>query len=439
MAESEGLSKKKRAVSECVQEFELEPNPAITEDVIAYEGFPESSSKTLACLIMCYECEATTAQLKRISDQPAGIVRNLRQHGFVFQGEGENRFYYRNEAGQTCRKIVGFDAPSVVVRGRTKSVIEKSIAACLSAIEVYNKPDFKYREETFSILMVNAWELLLKARILFDNNNDISSIQVTNSDGTVRRNRSGNPFTTDIKGAMNKLAASGELDPRCQENINLLIEIRDNAVHYINKELEFSKKVQEIGTASLRNYLTAAAEWFEMDLSQYNFYLMPMSFLYPTDTTGLSLDSSEEEMQNMLAHFHEVEQRYATDEIFPYSISLRIEMRFVKVTTDEPAIRVKYSDDPDAPEVRVTEESVIERKYPLTYHEMVDILDARYSDFKQNQRFYAIKRDLEDPDEHRERYCRARYLNVKRKTGTKKKYYSTEIIKEFDKHYTKKT
>ena len=34
-----------------------------------------------------------------------------------------------------------------------KSFVDKSIGAALSAIEVYNKPDFKYREETFSILI----------------------------------------------------------------------------------------------------------------------------------------------------------------------------------------------------------------------------------------------------------------------------------------------
>lgn len=45
---------------------------------------------------------------------------------------------------------------------RYKSFIDKSVGAALSAIEIYNKPDFKYREETFAILMINAWELLLK-------------------------------------------------------------------------------------------------------------------------------------------------------------------------------------------------------------------------------------------------------------------------------------
>ncbi len=46
----------------------------------------------------------------------------------------------------------------------------------LSAIEVYNKPDFKYREETFAILMLNAWELLLKAKLVSDNANNLRCI-----------------------------------------------------------------------------------------------------------------------------------------------------------------------------------------------------------------------------------------------------------------------
>jgi hypothetical protein len=47
-----------------------------------------------------------------------------------------------------------------------QSLLDKSINSMLSAIEIYNKPDFKYREETFAILTINSWELLFKARIL---------------------------------------------------------------------------------------------------------------------------------------------------------------------------------------------------------------------------------------------------------------------------------
>ena len=47
---------------------------------------------------------------------------------------------------------------------RSVKLYRKAEAALISAIEAYNKPDFKYREETFSILALNAWELLLKAK-----------------------------------------------------------------------------------------------------------------------------------------------------------------------------------------------------------------------------------------------------------------------------------
>jgi len=49
---------------------------------------------------------------------------------------------------------------------KSRLLVNKSVQAALSAIELYNKPNFSYREESFCILMVNAWELLLKARLI---------------------------------------------------------------------------------------------------------------------------------------------------------------------------------------------------------------------------------------------------------------------------------
>jgi hypothetical protein len=50
------------------------------------------------------------------------------------------------------------------MKTRNKAMLDKSLAAMISAIEIYNKPDFKYREETFLVLCINSWELLLKAK-----------------------------------------------------------------------------------------------------------------------------------------------------------------------------------------------------------------------------------------------------------------------------------
>ena len=62
------------------------------------------------------------------------------------------------------------------MKSRSKKLLDKSIAATVAAIEIYNKPNFQYREETFSILAVNGWELLFKAKWLAENGNRIQSL-----------------------------------------------------------------------------------------------------------------------------------------------------------------------------------------------------------------------------------------------------------------------
>ena len=64
------------------------------------------------------------------------------------------------------------------MKAKSQELFEKSLAAMVASIEVYNKPDFEYREETFAILAVNGWELLLKAKWLKDNNNKVRCLYV---------------------------------------------------------------------------------------------------------------------------------------------------------------------------------------------------------------------------------------------------------------------
>ena len=60
-------------------------------------------------------------------------------------------------------------------------------------------------------------------------------------------------------------------------------------------------------------------------------------------------------------------------------------------------------------------------------------MQKRYKNFVINNKFYAHKK-LERND----KYCGERFLDFIKKSGTSKKYYSADILKEFDKHYSKK-
>jgi hypothetical protein len=46
-----------------------------------------------------------------------------------------------------------------------KRLADNSLAAMLAAVEVYNKPQMTYRDEVTVMLIVNAWELALKATL----------------------------------------------------------------------------------------------------------------------------------------------------------------------------------------------------------------------------------------------------------------------------------
>ena len=55
-------------------------------------------------------------------------------------------------------------------------LVENSIEAYILALETINRLSIKYRVETFSYLICNAWELLLKAKMLEDAGNDRNTI-----------------------------------------------------------------------------------------------------------------------------------------------------------------------------------------------------------------------------------------------------------------------
>jgi hypothetical protein len=331
------MQKRSDAIARCIAKYHLPPNPAIDEAVLRYPGTPDRPSKKLAMLILAYKREVPSRDLSRLSEQPSTQVRALREDGFIFQGDSANSFLYMNSDGTPCRKILGFAHPRREIKRRARAILEKSVAACVAAIEAYNKPDFSYREETFSILLVNAWELLLKARIVFDNNDAFESIQATDHLGSPRRGRSGNLLTIDISRCLAILSRHNQLSRNARTNLEMLMEVRDNAIHYLTKDRDFRKKVQEIGLASLKNYVTAIEAWFNTDLSGYNFYLLPMSFSRATDTPELAVQVKEQELQNLLSYFHTMEGSGMENRDDAYAITLQLTPQFVRVSAVEMA------------------------------------------------------------------------------------------------------
>ena len=326
------------------------------------------------------------------------------------------------------------------MKSKSRLMLEKSVAAMLSAIEIYNKPDFKYREETFSVLCINAWELLLKAKVLNLAGNKQAALYVleykTLKDGKrskIKRpklNRSGVPMSVGLFECYRVIREDYgvKIENAVGDNLTALTEIRDNAIHFVNDDIALCLKVQELGTAALQNYLHLVSEWFGNALSGYNFYLMPISFFRDFRTAqGTTLNASEKKILNYIKN---VESQYDEgDEPSEYNLTLKIDVKFLKSKSTS-GVPVKVTNDCNAQEIRLTEDDIID-KYPWDYKVLTTRLGKRYRNFKSNSKYHTVRKSLEDND----KFAYQRLLNPKNPSGSKKTFYNPNIVREFDTHY----
>ena len=326
---------------------------------------------------------------------------------------------------------------------RSRRLYRKGESALIAAIEIYNKPDFAYREETFAILAINAWELLLKAKVLADAGNKIQALHVlearTKSDGSKttkkypKKNRAGNFHTIGMGAAIAILEASAatRLPTEVRGNLEALVEVRDNAVHFENASFQLAKHVLEVGTACVRNFIELARKWFNEDLSKYSLYLMPIGFLSAPGVTAVAIGGNEGNLVSYLRNLSAV-QNTTTTSTSGFHIALDVNLTFKRSATD--AISTfALTNDPTAPSVFVTEED-IRSKYPWDYKELLKRCRSRYVDFKENQQFHDGRRPLLDDL----RYVQTRFLDPGNPKSPSKPFHSPQILRKFDKLFVRK-
>ena len=286
---------------------------------------------------------------------------------------------------------------------RSVRFLQKADAALLSAIEVYNRPTFAYREETFAILALNAWELLLKAKLLAEHSNKprclytFESAHLTKAGKQsmklyLKRNRSGAALTHSLWKTLTELENKTpvRVDGRIQKNLEALIEIRDNAVHFVLASPQLAKQVLEVGNSS-------RSEFCRTGTTLVSTRSLRSSLLSHADRfcrcagCGDSVGRLEGRVKaNWLSRATrkcwrprscKSVQRHARSE------------PVVQRSTAAGALAVAITNDPTAPQLTLTEDD-FKKIYKWTYKQLVDHLKKRYTDFKMNTKFSGIKKPL---------------------------------------------
>lgn len=158
-----------------------------------------------------------------------------------------------------------------------KRLVQNSMSAMLTAIEAYNKPQAVYRDEVTVILVVNAWELALKAALRQDG----KAIYYRKSKGKPYRS-----YTLDD--ALNRVRINKLWPPKvegaaAEANIKALAEYRDRAIHLYNTP-GLANVLYPFLQQSVLNYRDFVLSRFRRDFAaDITWQLLPLGATAPAD------------------------------------------------------------------------------------------------------------------------------------------------------------
>jgi len=164
--------------------------------------------------------------------------------------------------------------------GLKGQLVEKSVDAYVLALETINRLSIKYRVESFLFLICNAWELLLKAKII-DLEKSREAIYYKNNDDEKKRSLS-------LRDSLFKVIAKDK-DP-LRRNLEKVANLRDSSTHLVISEVP--RDVLLLFQACVINYHKKLDEWFGISLSDRVSVGM-MTIVYDLSPSSLDLSSSK--------------------------------------------------------------------------------------------------------------------------------------------------
>ena len=171
-------------------------------------------------------------------------------------------------------------------RGSYRKLLENSKAAMIAAIEIYNKPTFRYRDECVVILLLNAWELALKA-LLSKNKKTIFYPK--------KRKQPYRTLTWQDALMSAKIYFPKDIPHLAiQRNLELLGTYRDNAVHFYNSA-NFALVLYALSQTCIKNFRDLLEALFGVRLeNEINWQLLPLGIRPPIDVISyISTDKGE--------------------------------------------------------------------------------------------------------------------------------------------------
>jgi hypothetical protein len=180
-------------------------------------------------------------------------------------------------------------------RGSHRKLRGNAKAAMMAAIEIYNKPVFQYRDECIVILLLNAWELAMKA-LLSQNKQSIF----------YPKKRKQPYRTLSWQDALTKARPYFPIGlpySPIERNLELLGTYRDNAVHFYNAK-DFGVVLYALAQTSIKNFRDFLEAAFSLKLeAEINWQLLPLGIRPPIDIVSYISGKSGAKMTGAVRQF----------------------------------------------------------------------------------------------------------------------------------------
>jgi hypothetical protein len=260
-------------------------------------------------------------------------------------------------------------------------MLHKSEDAILSAIQSINDPTAVYRLETFLFLFLNAWELLLKSKIVKDKG--LLAI------------REREHKTITITKAIEDVFISKK-DP-IRSNLEMINELRNDAAHYVIPIVPADALV--VFQAGIRNYEKKLQEWFEKSLSDKLPYGM-MFLISNIDATIFDMDKAlldrrlnketAQILKNWGNSFREKLDAIEANNVVNFAIPLKFGLSITKnIEKAEILASIDKSNYDNA--MFVVKQQDITDLYPLSYEELWEKIKSQRPRCTKKQFQYHIK------------------------------------------------
>ena len=309
-------------------------------------------------------------------------------------------------------------------KGVKKLLLDASQAAMFAGIEIHNKPNISYRYPTAIILIINAWELALKAyvykfigkkKIYEDDGKHTISFKKAN--GLVKESI----ITTD----KNYLAV--------YSNLEKLNEYRCSNVHYANSDLD--PVIFMLMAKAVLNYNDFLKKNFNKDVSSSdNLIILPVGFKLPFDPIDyLKQDYGEAQndfVNDVIQTIRDLKDNDIEDSIV---IGFSVFTESIKKVSNADIIAAidqangtvqltrtyRVTDDPNAPLVRMEPNLP-----PLRYEDVRTRVKQQKPDIKFGKIFNAVMKERKKD----KTLCQVRYLDPRKQSGAKTEYYTEAAI-----------